>query len=199
MKIIGQVRMIGDVANEKQSGCGERRDHAIAMGVLSLFTDENIAGGQKDSAQAIEAGIDRWEVQWSHWAGILGTLGLLRTPLAIRMVPSPSPRPLPWGEGVMVARLRKITSRGQAPKVVGGTSLSPRERAGVRGKGVFDGHSRPNSARESSVKGKSLMNLFPSAIFLQRRGHVSRNQVRCCRKSRGRGPAYRRLQRWCCE
>src|SRR5439155_22092921 len=66
MQIIGEVNVISKVAGQKQGRSCKGCDHAIAMRVLPLLANKNVAGAEKDGAQSVENGIDRWQIQRSH-------------------------------------------------------------------------------------------------------------------------------------
>src|SRR5882762_5867715 len=66
MQIIGEVNVISKIAGQKQGRSRKGRDHAIAMGILPLFANENVARAEKDSAQTVQDSIDWWQIQRSH-------------------------------------------------------------------------------------------------------------------------------------
>src|SRR5260221_9067894 len=66
MQYIRDIRVIGDVAHQKESGGDERRHHAVAMRRLVLPPDEIITGAEENRAQAVEAGIYHRQIGEAH-------------------------------------------------------------------------------------------------------------------------------------
>jgi hypothetical protein len=56
------VDVISDIANEKQGGGNDCRDHADDMTLPIVAPDKIPAGGNKNSADQIEGGIDSGEI-----------------------------------------------------------------------------------------------------------------------------------------
>jgi len=57
VQVVRDVAVVSDVTNQKKSRRDECRDHAVAMRILPLFANLDVAGQKKDAAQAVQAGI----------------------------------------------------------------------------------------------------------------------------------------------